>query len=312
MRIHPLFSVKKAAEVLGVDKQFLRDQLVAGSIRGEQRRVGERDKWFIYHGEVRDLRDTKRLHELLEKAKRISTEDLADFFQPETETENGTIDEESLVEAIVDTDEQSTIKLGGAAATKDYSHAETFVGTDLVPSTEVFSPAELIAAIEALKEPEAFSQAEPLVFAEPITDSDATMPSETLHTVEVLTPSDIKPDVEVQNVIPEVQVEPELEHFTESVSGSTSITLDEVLQKLTVEFAYRLSEERTRVCELEQLLEQKEESLRQLPDLEKQLKLEQETRQSHEAEVATLQEKIRLLEEKQAAPKKSWWQSLFG
>jgi hypothetical protein len=44
MQIHPLFSVKKAAEALGVEKQFLRNQLEQGMIRGEKRRVGERDK----------------------------------------------------------------------------------------------------------------------------------------------------------------------------------------------------------------------------------------------------------------------------
>src|SRR5271156_1007867 len=80
MRIHPLFTVKKAAAVLNVDKQFLRQHLESGQIRGEKRRVGEKEKWFIYHGEVDDLRTSKRLPQLLEKAERISLEGMGDMF----------------------------------------------------------------------------------------------------------------------------------------------------------------------------------------------------------------------------------------
>jgi hypothetical protein len=261
MQIHPLFTVKKAAEVLGVEKQFLRDQLETGTIRGEKRRVGERDKWFIYHGEVKDLRDTKRLHQLVEKAKRISTEDLQDFFEGEEAGENK-----------------------GAQAAAEFVLTESFyvgqsdlnVAENLVLSTVVEHELE-VATFESLE------------------------------------------NIAVE--IEELQPEPELEHFSETVSGSTSITLDVVLQKLTVEFAYRLSEERSRVCALEHLLETKEERLRLLPDLEKQLlaeqtklQAEQAVRRSHEEEVVQLKEKIRTLEQAaQEKPEpKSWWRRLFA
>jgi hypothetical protein len=82
MQIHPLVTVKKAASVLGVDKKIIREKLSTGEIKGERRRVGEKDKWFVYHGAVQDLLETERLPEL-EKADRLSTEGLNDFFEDE-------------------------------------------------------------------------------------------------------------------------------------------------------------------------------------------------------------------------------------
>src|ERR1700733_2003342 len=80
MQIHPLVTVKKAAAVLGVDKKIIREKLTSGEIKGECRRVGEKDKWFVYHGAVQDLLETERLPEL-EKADRLSTEGLNELFE---------------------------------------------------------------------------------------------------------------------------------------------------------------------------------------------------------------------------------------
>ena len=301
MQIHPLFTVKKAAEVLGVEKQFLRNQLETGTIRGEKRRVGERDKWFIYHGEVKDLRDTKRLHQLIERAKRISTEDLTDFFD----------DEDALEERAgipVETVKSEAVE---SAHTKE----------EALGLTESFfvEQVDLIAAENLVLSNVLDSVQLDLEMSEYEDQSNTQVSEPDELTAEL---AQIQLELQLES---EQEAEAELEHFQDAVSGSTSITLDTVLQKLTVEFAYRLAEERSRVCELEHLLEAKEECLRLLPDLERQLQAhqakladeqakfeaEQVLRRDHEQEVVLLKEKIRHLEEEKAKPK-SWLQRLFG
>lgn len=67
MQIHPLVPMRKAAALLGVEKDQLKAKLVAGEIKGEQRRVGSKDKWFVYSGEVSNRIDTERLPELMKR-----------------------------------------------------------------------------------------------------------------------------------------------------------------------------------------------------------------------------------------------------
>lgn len=67
MQIHPLVPMRKAATLLGVEKDQLKAKLVSGEIRGEQRRVGSKDKWFVYAGEVSNRIDTERLPELMKR-----------------------------------------------------------------------------------------------------------------------------------------------------------------------------------------------------------------------------------------------------
>lgn len=67
MQIHPLVPMRKAATLLGVDKDQLKAKLVSGEIKGEQRRVGSKDKWFVYSGEVSNRIDNERLPELMRR-----------------------------------------------------------------------------------------------------------------------------------------------------------------------------------------------------------------------------------------------------
>lgn len=67
MQIHPLVPMRKAAALLGVEKDQLKAKLVSGEIKGEQRRVGSKDKWFVYSGEVSNRIDTERLPELMKR-----------------------------------------------------------------------------------------------------------------------------------------------------------------------------------------------------------------------------------------------------
>lgn len=87
MQIQPLVTVKQAAEVLGVGKKFIRKKLTAGEMKGERRIVGEKEKWFVYQGEVDNLLESQQLPSLPEKASRISTDGLNEFFENQTHGE---------------------------------------------------------------------------------------------------------------------------------------------------------------------------------------------------------------------------------
>lgn len=144
MQIHPLVPMKKAASLLGVDKRILKQRLVEGAIKGERRRVGNKEKWFIYSGEIECLIDAERLPELaqmfaepgamfaepgavlsepeqilVEPEERVSVEDLSTFF------------EETLVEGESLRDENRSLP----ADTTYGNHAE-----ELVAETISFDP----------------------------------------------------------------------------------------------------------------------------------------------------------------------------
>ncbi len=138
MQIHPLVPIKKAASLLGVEKEVLRDKLTSGEIKGEQRRVGSKDKWFVYSGEVSNRIDTERLPQLMRMTDGqlaleveplpdpISLEDLNKFFE---------LDENSANEELTD---------DGAIITS-LSNVFTASGEAIASDGEVFtSPARVI------------------------------------------------------------------------------------------------------------------------------------------------------------------------
>ena len=383
MQIHPLFSVKKAAEALGVEKQFLRNQLEQGMIRGEKRRVGERDKWFIYNGEVKDLRDTKRLHELLEKAGRISTEDMGDFFDEDDEPVSGrdansvgSVDSVDALSAPEASEVSDVVAAINAVKTAEatFNSVEHLDSVDASTSFVSAEPAarsrtarhktgKADAAKHNAAKPNAAkpSAAKPVLTAESFTeflnellddhqineDHNATglienqltttnesytsteqsdfyteePSSEDLH-VGVVFESQVVDDLSVDDLFFEKieLVEPddidfpeeELVNIDDTVSGSSKITVESMLQKLTAEFAAQLAEERNRVTELTHILELKEESLKLLPDLERRLEQEQSVRQAHQDEVAVLKSQIVSLETERLNANKPWWKKLFG
>lgn len=85
MRMQPLVTVKKAAAVLGVDKETIRTKLASGEIKGERRRVGSKDKWFVYPGELEQLVEQKEFLELDEK-ERLAIDDMVELFDEDAET----------------------------------------------------------------------------------------------------------------------------------------------------------------------------------------------------------------------------------
>ena len=48
MQKHPMLSVKEAAEALKLDERSIRERLANGTLKGEKKAVGNRDKWFVY------------------------------------------------------------------------------------------------------------------------------------------------------------------------------------------------------------------------------------------------------------------------
>ncbi len=48
MQKHPMLSVKEAAEALRIDERSVRDRLANGTLKGEKKQIGLRDKWFVY------------------------------------------------------------------------------------------------------------------------------------------------------------------------------------------------------------------------------------------------------------------------
>lgn len=52
MQKYPMLSVKEAAEALKLDERSVRERLANGTLKGEKKAVGLRDKWFVYSGAV--------------------------------------------------------------------------------------------------------------------------------------------------------------------------------------------------------------------------------------------------------------------
>jgi hypothetical protein len=81
MQSQPLVTVKQASMLLGVERGLLREKLKEGAIKGERRRVGNKDRWFVHSGELDFLMNTERLAEVLGHQNRTTLEGLTEFFE---------------------------------------------------------------------------------------------------------------------------------------------------------------------------------------------------------------------------------------
>ena len=52
MQKHPMLSVKEAAEALKIDERSVRDRLTNGTLKGEKKMVGLREKWYVYSSAI--------------------------------------------------------------------------------------------------------------------------------------------------------------------------------------------------------------------------------------------------------------------
>jgi hypothetical protein len=70
MNKHPMLSVKEAAKLMGCDERWVRERLNQGQLKGEKKKVGLKDKWYVYAGEV---------EEALEKLKGVASLSSTDY-----------------------------------------------------------------------------------------------------------------------------------------------------------------------------------------------------------------------------------------
>lgn len=52
MQKHPMLAVKEAAVMLGCDERWVRERLNQGQLKGEKKKIGAKDKWFVYRGAI--------------------------------------------------------------------------------------------------------------------------------------------------------------------------------------------------------------------------------------------------------------------
>jgi len=76
---NPMVTVAEAAAALGIDERTVREKLSKDEWKGEKRRIGMKEKWFMYRGELE--RQIERLK--ITPKERASTEGLDGFFAGE-------------------------------------------------------------------------------------------------------------------------------------------------------------------------------------------------------------------------------------
>lgn len=137
MRMQPLVTVKKAAAVLGVDKETIRTKLASGEIKGERRRVGSKDKWFVYPGELEQLVEQKEFLELDEK-ERLAIDDMVELFGEDAESQS-----ESPLSASSDND----LMFHPGSSKESTADAER---QHLIPANQVGTSIEAAAVLDQL------------------------------------------------------------------------------------------------------------------------------------------------------------------
>lgn len=60
MQKNAVISVKEAAALLELDERSIRERLINGSLRGEKRSHGQREKWYVYAGAIETELKQKR------------------------------------------------------------------------------------------------------------------------------------------------------------------------------------------------------------------------------------------------------------
>jgi hypothetical protein len=176
MQIHPIVPLRKAASLLGVDKDQLKAKLISGEIKGEQRRVGSKDKWFVYSGEVSNRIDTERLPELMKRTAQtdgqlalevetiletdpISLTDLDAFFE---ESESSTTAHNADTEQVTEVEK---IEI----TADSISHAEKII-TDIEAKAKSGAKPEVKGGVPATMEFNHIFESLTVVFAQRLSD----------------------------------------------------------------------------------------------------------------------------------------------
>lgn len=107
MQKNAVISVKEAAALLELDERSIRERLINGSLRGEKRSHGQREKWYVYAGAIETELKQKRSHQgVAEMLSNISSEPAEALnFSPEApaaQATTSTVSSNSSTSEIVD------------------------------------------------------------------------------------------------------------------------------------------------------------------------------------------------------------------
>lgn len=86
MQKNTMISVKDAAALLELDERSIRERLINGSLKGEKRNVGQREKWFVHAGSIEaELKEKRSAQNMAEMLKYPPTDNNANAinFSPE-------------------------------------------------------------------------------------------------------------------------------------------------------------------------------------------------------------------------------------
>jgi hypothetical protein len=267
MQMQPMVTVKRAAALLGIDKSVLRQRVSEGSLKGERRMMGSKEKWFLYCGELDALLD-QRFADPSERAERVSLSGMTDLFAagqvvPIDGTDAGeSTTEETTAEA---QDNQKPRKKSRKKTADDAGNQEA----DAAVTPELADDQSADPSLDFT----------PSVPAKMLTESQ--LPQELFQVEGVL---------ESQSSIPEMP------------------GLEGIVRCLTIEFAYRLAEERQTICKLQDQLEEKDLILRRIPLLEKSLHDASTGDADKQLEISNLQAHVAILENQVQRLKQPWWQ----
>lgn len=287
MQIHPLVPMRKAAALLGVDKDQLKAKLVSGEIRGEQRRVGSKDKWFVYSGEVSNRIDTERLPELMKRT--MTDGQLA--LEVETVTE---IDPLSL------SDLDSFFEQDGSEQNK-----ETAAEVELETAGEIMSESHL----------ESISEITPVVTEVEVKSARST-PAKTSKSEPAEVKSGKPVPVEIHHIFESLTVV-----FAQRLSDEYQQRLIAEQKAKTAEARVHAAELKTKAYEenIDRLKQQQndaqnviEECNTFIADLELERDEAQYTIDERNSVIAELEQEMRELKKQLEAKKPSFWAKLFG
>ncbi len=77
---HPMIAVKDAALMLGCDERWVRERLNQGQLKGEKRKIGAKDKWFVYKGAIEQaLAEARGVPTYSRATADVSVDDGGDF-----------------------------------------------------------------------------------------------------------------------------------------------------------------------------------------------------------------------------------------
>jgi hypothetical protein len=267
MQMQPMVTVKRAAALLGIDKSVLRQRVSEGSLKGERRMIGSKEKWFLYCGELDALLD-QRFADPSERAERVSLSGMTELF--------------------------------------DAGQVVPIDGTDAEDDT----PAETTAEAQDIQKPRKKSRKK-------TADHTGNPEADAAVTPELADDQSADPSLDFTPSVPskmltESQLPQELFQVEGVLESQSSIPempgLEGIVRCLTIEFAYRLAEERQTICKLQDQLEEKDVILRRIPLLEKSLHDASSGDADKQLELSNLRAHVAILENQVQRLKQPWWQ----